>query len=222
MSSTLVDRRPVAGAWAPPPRASRASLRVKRVLDVVLAVSGLLVLAPLLLLIAVAIRAEDGGPVLFRQERLGRGGASFLVYKLRTMGVDAEQRKADLLEGNESTGLLFKMRSDPRITRVGRWLRRTSLDELPQLLNVVRGDMSLVGPRPLPVLDRAAYTGDAVRRFEVRPGITGLWQVSGRSDLDWDDAVRLDARYVDEWSLRLDLRIALATLPAVVRGSGAY
>jgi lipopolysaccharide/colanic/teichoic acid biosynthesis glycosyltransferase len=225
MSSSLVDRSPAVATRAPAldeGAGPRTSLAVKRIGDVILALTGLLLLSPLLVLIAIAIRAEDGGPVLFRQERLGRGGVPFRVVKVRTMGVDAERRKAGLLGANESSGLLFKMRSDPRITAVGRWLRRTSLDELPQLLNVLTGEMSLVGPRPLPVLDPAAYTGDAVRRFEVRPGITGLWQVSGRSDLDWDDAVRLDVRYVDEWSLGLDLRILLATLPAVVRGSGAY
>ncbi|HXL20382.1 MAG TPA: sugar transferase, partial [Streptosporangiaceae bacterium] len=147
---------------------------------------------------------------------------TFTVYKFRTMVIDAEQRKADLRRQAGQHRVLFKLRNDPRITRTGTWLRRWSLDELPQLINVLNGDMSLVGPRPaLP--DEAAMYGDHVRRrLVVKPGITGLWQVSGRSDLTWDDSVRLDLRYVENWSLMLDLQILWKTLSAVVRGSGAY
>jgi lipopolysaccharide/colanic/teichoic acid biosynthesis glycosyltransferase len=138
------------------------------------------------------------------------------------MGVDAERRKVGLLDANESSGLLFKMRSDPRVTAVGRWLRRTSLDELPQLLNVLLGQMSLVGPRPPLPSEVAVYADDVRRRLAVKPGMTGLWQVSGRSDLPWEEAVRLDLRYVENWSLSLDLVILLRTMTAVVRSSGAY
>jgi lipopolysaccharide/colanic/teichoic acid biosynthesis glycosyltransferase len=153
---------------------------------------------------------------------VGRDGRAFTVYKFRTMVMDAEQRKAELAASNDNDGVLFKMRRDPRITKVGTWLRRWSLDELPQLLNVVRGDMSLVGPRPaLP--DEAARYGDYVRRrLVVKPGLTGLWQVNGRSDLSWEESVRLDLRYVENWSLVLDLQILWKTLSAVWRGSGAY
>ncbi len=195
---------------------------LKHALDRVAAFVGLAVLAPVLLAIALAVRLGDGGPALFKQQRLGQGGVPFVVFKFRTMRVDAEQELERMLDDNESDGLLFKLRNDTRVTRVGAWLRALSLDELPQLLNVLRGEMSLVGPRPLPVLDVSSYEGAAARRFEVRPGITGLWQVSGRSELGWDDAVRLDLQYVDTWALRTDFDILLRTIPAVLRGTGAY
>ncbi len=165
---------------------------------------------------------SDGGPALFRQTRVGRDGRDFTVYKFRTMVLDAEDRKAQLAVSNEKDGVLFKIRNDPRITAVGARLRRWSVDELPQLINVVRGDMSLVGPRPaLP--DEAARYGDYVRRrLVVKPGITGLWQVNGRSDLSWEESVRLDLRYVENWSLVLDLQILWKTCSAVFGGSGAY
>ncbi|GAA1550407.1 sugar transferase [Actinomadura kijaniata] len=182
---------------------------------------GLLMLSPLLLVIAALIRM-GGGPVLFRQVRVGRDGHEFTVYKFRTMVVDAEHRKIELMELNENDGVLFKIRHDPRVTRVGRWLRRYSLDELPQLINVLRGDMSLVGPRPPLPEEVAQYGGDVYRRLVVKPGLTGLWQVSGRSDLTWEESVRLDLRYVDNWSLALDLQIMWKTWSAVFRGSGAY
>ncbi len=177
---------------------------------------------PLIITIAVIIRLADGGPALFRQTRVGQDGRAFTVFKFRTMVIDAEQQLAKLAASNEHDGLLFKMRRDPRVTRVGSWLRRYSLDELPQLLNVLFGDMSLVGPRPaLP--DEAAMYGDHVRRrLAVKPGMTGLWQVNGRSDLSWDEGVRLDLRYVENWSFVLDLQILWKTCSAVVRGSGAY
>ena len=195
---------------------------IKGVFDKVAAASALLLLSPLLLAIGLAIRLEDGGPAFFRQVRVGRDGKPFRLYKFRTMVVEAEQQKAALAEHNEGEGVLFKIRNDPRITRTGSRLRRWSLDELPQLINVLLGQMSLVGPRPaLP--EEAAKYGDYVRRrLAVRPGLTGLWQIHGRSDLPWEEAVRLDLRYVENWSLALDLPILWKTWPAVARGSGAY
>jgi exopolysaccharide biosynthesis polyprenyl glycosylphosphotransferase len=195
---------------------------VKAVFDRVAAGLALMVLAPLFLVIAIAIRLDDQGPVFFKQTRVGRDGQAFKVFKFRTMVVDAEQRKVQLQALNEGAGVLFKMRRDPRVTKVGVTLRRTSLDELPQLLNVLKGDMSLVGPRPaLP--DEVARYGDHMRRrLVVKPGITGLWQVSGRSGLSWKEAFRLDLRYVDNWSIMLDLQILWKTFSAVTKGSGAY
>jgi exopolysaccharide biosynthesis polyprenyl glycosylphosphotransferase len=195
---------------------------IKGVFDKVAAMAALILLAPLLLTIALAIRLEDGGPALFRQVRVGRDGKPFRLYKFRTMVVEAEQQKLALAAQNEGTGVLFKIRDDPRITKAGARLRRWSLDELPQLINVLFGQMSLVGPRPaLP--DEAAKYGDYVRRrLAVRPGMTGLWQIHGRSDLPWEEAVRLDLRYVENWSLALDLLILWKTVPAVTRGHGAY
>jgi exopolysaccharide biosynthesis polyprenyl glycosylphosphotransferase len=194
----------------------------KSLFDRLAAFSALLVLAPLFLAIAAAIKLGDGGPVLFRQVRVGRNGRPFHVVKFRTMVRNAEQQKVLLEERNEGNGVLFKIKDDPRVTKAGTWLRRFSLDELPQLINVLVGQMSLVGPRPaLP--DEAAKYGDYVRRrLAVRPGITGLWQVSGRSDLPWEEAVRLDLRYVENWSFALDLQILWKTWSAVIRGHGAY
>jgi len=194
---------------------------VKSTLDRVAAASGLLVLFPVLLAIVLAVRLTTPGPSLFRQRRIGKQGREFQVFKFRTMYEDAEQRLADLLVHNEGDGLLFKIRDDPRITPLGRLLRRTSLDEFPQLLNVVRGDMSLVGPRPLPVAD-SDFQGHVRRRLLVKPGITGLWQVSGRSDLSWEDAVRLDLYYVENWSITLDLLILLRTVRVLFARDGAY
>jgi lipopolysaccharide/colanic/teichoic acid biosynthesis glycosyltransferase len=159
---------------------------------------------------------------LFRQVRVGKNGEEFCVYKFRSMHVDAEERLAALAELNESDGVLFKMRNDPRVTRVGRLLRRYSLDELPQLLNVILGDMALVGPRPPLPREVANYASDVHRRLLVKPGITGLWQVSGRSDLSWEDSVRLDLYYVENWSLALDLQILWKTFSAVLASRGAY
>jgi exopolysaccharide biosynthesis polyprenyl glycosylphosphotransferase len=192
----------------------------KQITERLLATTGLLVAAPFLLAIAVAIRCDSAGPALFRQTRVGRNGRSFTMLKFRTMAVDAEQRRAEL--ASECDGPLFKVRADPRITRVGRFLRRYSLDELPQLINVVLGQMALVGPRPALPDEVAAYDADPHRRLAVAPGITGLWQVSGRSDLPWSEAVRLDLAYVDNWSLGLDLAIVVRTLGAVLKHRGAY
>jgi exopolysaccharide biosynthesis polyprenyl glycosylphosphotransferase len=194
----------------------------KGVMDRVAAALGLLVAGPLLLILMAAVRLDSPGPALFRQQRVGRGNRRFTMLKLRTMTVDAEERREDLVGLNESDGALFKIRNDPRITRVGRVLRRFSLDELPQLVNVLRGEMSLVGPRPPLPSEVADYEHDVRRRLAVKPGLTGLWQVSGRSDLPWDEAVRLDLRYVDNWSPLLDLQILLKTGRAVLSRSGAY
>jgi len=204
------------------PRLSGGPRIVKEIFDRVGAVALLAAMSPLLALIALLIKRNSPGPVFFRQVRVGRNGREFVIYKFRTMYVDAEARLADLRHLNEHDGVLFKMRNDPRVTPIGKWLRRLSMDELPQLFNVVLGQMSLVGPRPPLPEEVAAYPDDARRRLAVKPGMTGLWQVSGRSDLPWEEAVRLDLRYVENWTLSLDLVIMLRTLTAVSRGSGAY
>ncbi|MBB5962716.1 exopolysaccharide biosynthesis polyprenyl glycosylphosphotransferase [Planomonospora venezuelensis] len=193
---------------------------VKNLFDRLVAGTLLVVLAPLLLGLALAVRMSSPGPALFRQTRVGRDGAEFTIYKFRTMGIDAEQRKLTLV--SEGRSVLFKIRRDPRVTALGVRLRRYSLDELPQLINVVTGDMSLVGPRPPLPEEVARYGGDVRRRLLVKPGMTGLWQVSGRSDLTWEESVRLDLRYVENWSLTLDLQILWKTWSAVARGAGAY
>ncbi|HEY3504025.1 MAG TPA: sugar transferase [Actinocatenispora sp.] len=201
----------------------RGSRRVaKEFVDRVGAAVLLVLLAPLLAAVALMIKVDSPGPVLFRQPRVGRGGALFDIVKFRTMYTDAEARLAELRGRNEAAGVLFKIRDDPRVTRVGRYLRRFSADELPQLLNVLAGQMSLVGPRPPLPVEVAEYPADMLRRLVVKPGLTGLWQVSGRSDLPWEEAIRLDLRYVENWSLSLDLVILLRTVTAVVRTSGAY
>jgi exopolysaccharide biosynthesis polyprenyl glycosylphosphotransferase len=194
---------------------------VKTVVDKLGAALTLLLIAPLLLVIGVLVKL-DGGPVLFRQTRVGRHGNEFSMLKFRSMVVDAEQRLGELHASNEGSGVLFKIRKDPRVTRVGAVLRRYSLDELPQLINVLTGTMSLVGPRPPLPSEAAAFGRDAQRRLLVRPGLTGLWQVSGRSDLSWDQSVRLDLRYVENWTLALDAMILWRTVGAVVRSRGAY
>ncbi len=194
---------------------------VKGVIDRAVALLGLLLLLPVLALVAALVKFTSPGTVFFRQERVGLGGEMIRVWKFRTMYIDAEQRLANLLGRNETDGLLFKMRDDPRITTLGRWMRRLSVDELPQLLNVLIGDMSLVGPRPLAARDQD-FLGDVRRRLLVRPGITGLWQVSGRSNLNWEDAVRLDLYYVDNWSLMFDAMILWKTLFAVLKRDGAF
>jgi exopolysaccharide biosynthesis polyprenyl glycosylphosphotransferase len=199
----------------------QGALAAKRVLDVVVALGLCLATGPLALLIALLVKATSRGPVLFVQERAGFHGRRFRMYKFRTMVVGAEGRQAELAHLNQMSGPVFKALDDPRVTPVGRWLRRTSLDELPQLCNVLRGDMSLVGPRPLPVSEARAIRGAQRRRLAMRPGMTGLWQVSGRSTVDFAEWMRLDLEYVDHWSIGLDLRILLRTIPAVLRGAGA-
>jgi lipopolysaccharide/colanic/teichoic acid biosynthesis glycosyltransferase len=206
---------------APHPRSVRRKA-VKRTLDLSLTLLGMIVVLPFLAVIGLVIKLSDGGPVLFKQTRVGRDGRLFTMYKLRTMVVDAEQRLAALATSNESAAHLFKMKDDPRVTPLGRVLRRLSLDELPQLLNVLNGTMSLVGPRPHLAAEVARMPQEAQRRSTVKPGLTGLWQISGRSNLGADEAVRLDIRYVDTWSLKLDLLILLGTIPAVVTARGAH
>jgi len=194
----------------------------KRLFDVVM--SGLLIIlaSPLMLGIALVVKLGSPGPVLFRQDRVGMEGARFQMLKFRSMVVDAEDRLVELQKRNEGSGLLFKMKDDPRVTRVGGVLRKYSLDELPQLFNILSGSMSLVGPRPPLPSEVAAYEHDVRRRLLVKPGLTGLWQVSGRSNLSWQDSVRLDLYYVENWSLAGDLVIILRTIRAVFRSTGAY
>ena len=201
------------------PRVGEAGGAVKRFFDAAAAALLLLLISPLLLATAVAIRLDDPGPVLYRQRRIGIAGEAFDMLKFRSMVVGADSLVASL---SSEVDVLFKVRADPRVTRVGHWLRRFSIDELPQLVNVLRGEMSLVGPRPPLAAEVERYDSDVHRRLLVRPGMTGLWQVSGRSDLSWDEAVRLDLYYVDNWSLVGDLVIMLKTVRAVLVGRGAY
>jgi exopolysaccharide biosynthesis polyprenyl glycosylphosphotransferase len=204
------------------PRFAGPQRVAKDIIDRVSAALALVLLAPLFAAVAVAIKLDRPGPVFFHQTRVGRDGRCFGMVKFRTMVVDAERLLADLEHRNEADGLLFKLRTDPRITRTGRLLRRWSIDELPQLLNVLRGDMSLVGPRPPLPAEVDLYEHHVSRRLLVKPGMTGLWQVSGRSDLPWEEAVRLDLYYVDHWSPTMDLAIIAKTFSAVLRGAGAY
>jgi lipopolysaccharide/colanic/teichoic acid biosynthesis glycosyltransferase len=217
--SDALDRTLV---WAARCQRETVAPVLKGLFDKIVATVALIVFGPVLALITLAIVLHDGGPALFTQTRVGQDGKPFTVLKFRTMVPDAELRKEALLAQNEGDGVLFKLRQDPRITAVGRFLRRTSLDELPQLLNVMLGDMSLVGPRPALPAEVAQYRGNVSRRLEVKPGMTGLWQIGGRSDLSHEDAVRLDLRYVDCWTLALDLRILWKTGAAVTNGRGAY
>jgi exopolysaccharide biosynthesis polyprenyl glycosylphosphotransferase len=204
------------------PQLSGLRLVVKDLFDRCVAAAALLLLFPLLTLLGLTIWLSDRGPALFTQVRVGKDGRAFRIYKFRTMVVDAEQRKAELFATNETDGILFKLRNDPRVTSVGAHLRRWSIDELPQLINVFLGDMSLVGPRPALPDEAEKYAEHVHRRLVVKPGITGLWQVSGRSDLSWDESVRLDLRYVENWSFALDLQILWKTASVLVRRSGAY
>jgi exopolysaccharide biosynthesis polyprenyl glycosylphosphotransferase len=198
------------------------SLFFKRVLDVVASSAVLLLLVPLVLVVGLWIKFTSPGPVFFVQDRVGLNKRRFRLYKFRTMVADAEKRLAKLEQLNEVSGPVFKIKNDPRITPVGRFLRKTSIDELPQLISVLKGDMSLVGPRPLPVRDYEGFDEDRHRRrFSVRPGITCLWQINGRSNLPFKDWMRLDMEYIDKWSFALDLKILLKTIPAVLKGSGA-
>ena len=225
VSAQRLDVRPVAGlplVDVDRPQAIEAARWIKRTFDVVGSGILLLLASPLMALTALAIKLEDGGPVLFKQTRVGHKGRIFECMKFRSMATDAEARLAELAAQNEGAGPLFKLAHDPRVTRVGRFIRRFSIDELPQLWNTFRGDMSLVGPRPALPSEVALYEPDTRRRLEVRPGLTGLWQVSGRSNLSWDDTVRLDLYYVDNWSMVQDLMILARTAQAVVGSAGAY
>lgn len=225
VSGERIRVRPVGGlplVHIDPPRTTDASRWAKRAFDVAGALLLLVAFSPLVAVAALRIRLHDGGPVLFRQARAGRDGREFDCLKLRTMVVDAEARLAALQDRQEAHEVLFKLKDDPRITAPGRWLRRYSIDELPQLVNVLRGDMSLVGPRPALPREVEAYDRDVLRRLRVRPGMTGMWQVSGRSDLSWDEAVRLDLYYVDNWSMLQDVNILTKTFRAVLGSRGAY
>jgi exopolysaccharide biosynthesis polyprenyl glycosylphosphotransferase len=225
VSSQRLKVRPVAGlplVHVESCRSLHAARWAKRLFDVLGAVCLLVVLAPLTAATALAVKLHDGGPVLFRHTRVGRDGMPFDCLKFRSMVVDAEQLRGALVATSTGSSILFKMADDPRVTRPGRWIRRFSLDELPQLWNVVVGQMSLVGPRPPLPEEVSRYEDDMLRRLRVRPGMTGLWQVSGRSDLSWDDTVRLDLYYVDNWSMVQDLAILARTFRAVVGSRGAY
>jgi exopolysaccharide biosynthesis polyprenyl glycosylphosphotransferase len=204
------------------PGVRRAGGMAKRAFDVVVASAMVVVLSPLMTVIAILVKFGDGGPVFFRQERMGRNGKTFKMTKFRSMVVDADAKLAELGDFNDVDDVLFKMRDDPRITRIGRPIRKWSLDELPQLFDVLRGDMSLVGPRPPLPREVELYPPEMHRRMLVRPGLTGLWQVSGRSDLPFDEAVRMDLYYVDNWSIVSDIIIMLKTARAVVLSHGAY
>jgi len=195
---------------------------VKRTFDV--AVGGLIVVlgTPLWLVLAAGIRLSSKGPVLYTQERVGRRGVPFRMYKFRSMVADADRMLKELSAGNEATGPLFKIRSDPRVTPIGKWMRKFSIDEFPQLINVLKGEMSLVGPRPPLGHEAMMYSEAQWRRLDVAPGMTGLWQVSGRSTLTFDEMVRLDMFYIDNWSVGLDLALMIRTVPAVLLGLGAY
>ncbi|MFT4157966.1 MAG: sugar transferase [Microbacterium sp.] len=195
---------------------------LKRALDVIVAVIALIPIALITPVIALLVKLDSPGPLFFFQERVGRDGQTFKMVKFRSMKTDAEQQLAALKAQNEGAGLLFKMKDDPRVTRVGKVLRKLSLDELPQFWNVLTGDMSVVGPRPPLPSEVTAYDGTVFRRLYIKPGITGLWQVSGRSDLSWDESVRLDLRYVENWSVMNDLQIMWRTAKVMVRPSGAY
>jgi lipopolysaccharide/colanic/teichoic acid biosynthesis glycosyltransferase len=195
---------------------------VKRTMDIALTVAAIVVLAPVLLLAALAVKATSRGPALFTQPRVGYQGRMFRVFKFRSMTADAEKNVAQLMADNGGYLPFCKLQNDPRVTAVGRFMRRTSIDELPQLLNVLKGQMSLVGPRPLVEAEAAQFTFDQCRRVLVKPGMTGLWQISGRSDLSWRDAVRLDMQYADSWTLAGDLAILLKTVKVVLTSRGAY
>jgi exopolysaccharide biosynthesis polyprenyl glycosylphosphotransferase len=219
-SVQIVDVEGIPVIEVPAPRLSRMALVSKRAFDLALTTFGLVLIAPMFAVIAVWIKVDSRGPVFFKQARMGRGQKPFEIIKFRTMHVDAERRRSDLIVHNESSGPLFKIRDDPRVTPVGYWLRRLSLDELPQLINVLRGEMSLVGPRPFVVHEDDQIVGWARRRLDLTPGITGLWQVLGRNDIEFEEMVRLDYLYVNSWSLWWDVKLLLRTAPIVFSRRG--
>jgi exopolysaccharide biosynthesis polyprenyl glycosylphosphotransferase len=196
------------------------SLLVKAILDRSLTLAGLLVLSPLLVLIAVSVKVSSKGPVFFRQERCGLNGRKFILYKFRTMVPEAEKLKGRLLAANEMDGPVFKIKNDPRVTPLGKILRRTSMDELPQLINVLRGEMSLVGPRPPLPSEVKEYKHWQLRRLSMKPGLTCIWQVSGRNDVGFEEWMRMDLEYIDRWSLLLDFKLLLKTVQVVILGTG--
>jgi exopolysaccharide biosynthesis polyprenyl glycosylphosphotransferase len=204
------------------PRLDNTQRSLKRLLDVTGSLLGLILLSPLLLAVALAVRLTSPGPVLFRQKRIGADEKVFICYMFRSMYEDAEARQEELEAMNEADGAVFKIKNDPRITPVGRFIRRWSIDELPQLINVLKGEMSLVGPRPLPLRDFERMSETHKRRLAAIPGMSGYWQISGRSNLSFEDMVRLDLYYIENWSLSFDIKIIAKTLSAVFRREGAY
>lgn len=202
----------------------RTKIRVnlKRSLDIFIALGSILLLSPLFLLLVLLIKLDSPGPIIFKQQRIGKWGKPFYCYKFRSMYVDAEARKAELMAENEADEVVFKMKNDPRVTRVGRFIRKASIDEFPQLFNVLKGEMSLVGPRPPVPIEVVQYEFETMFRLDTVPGITGLQQVSGRSDLSFKRWVELDLQYIAEQSLLKDIEILLKTIPAVISGKGAY
>ncbi|MCX6054720.1 MAG: sugar transferase [Chloroflexi bacterium] len=200
----------------------KAQQGLKRLMDVVVSMTALIILSPIFLITAILIKLDSPGPIFFKQTRVGKWGRLFGVYKFRSMYLDAEKRKQDLMALNEADGPVFKMRNDPRITRVGRYIRKLSVDELPQLINILQGDMSLVGPRPPLPREVEQYNYHQRKRLDVPAGITGLQQVSGRSDLDFEKWVAYDIEYIEKQSIWFDIKILLKTIPAVLGGKGAY
>lgn len=196
---------------------------VKRLMDIFVSLVGIIITSPIMLVTAIAIKLDSNGPVLFKQKRVGQNGRTFEIYKFRSMCVDAEEKKEELLSKNEMDGFMFKIKDDPRVTKVGRFIRKTSIDELPQFFNVLKGDMSVVGTRP-PTLDEVSqYKREQWRRISIKPGITGMWQISGRSNItDFDDVVELDLKYIDNWSILTDVQIILKTVGVLFRRKGAY
>ncbi|MEX1133344.1 MAG: sugar transferase [Acidimicrobiia bacterium] len=202
--------------------APKWKMAVKRAVDVVGASLALVLLSPVFLLSAIAVKLTSPGPVFFAQPRMGKDGREFLFYKFRSMQVGADEERNILIDLNEMSGPVFKIKADPRLTSIGRFLRRASIDELPQLWHVLRGQMSLVGPRPLPTFEALDCSEWEAQRFAVKPGITCIWQVSGRSELDFETWVRMDIRYIERWSLLRDFKLLAKTIPAVISGKGAY
>lgn len=205
------------------PNPSRAYRAIKRAMDIVLSAVGLAITSPVMLISALAIKLEDPkGRVFYHQKRIGKNGERFMCHKLRSMYVDADQRKASLMQRNEMDGPVFKIRNDPRVTRVGHFLRKTSIDELPQLYNVLKGEMSLVGPRPLPVKEALGCSAYQRQRELVRPGLTCYWQISGRNDVSFKEWMEWDLKYIREQNLWIDLKILARTIPAVLSMRGGY
>ena len=197
-------------------------MMIKRMMDIAGGLVGLLITALVTPFVALAIRLDSPGPIFFAQTRIGKNGRRFKIYKFRSMYTDAEERKKELEAQNEMSGLMFKMENDPRITKVGKFIRKTSIDELPQFLNIVKGDMSLVGPRPPTEDEFEQYNSHYRRRISMTPGLTGLWQISGRSDIsNFDEVVKLDLEYIDNWSIGLDIKILFKTVGAVLKGRGS-
>jgi lipopolysaccharide/colanic/teichoic acid biosynthesis glycosyltransferase len=201
----------------------RIALLLKRVLDIVGAICALIISSPIIILTCIAIKMDDGGPVLFKQVRVGEGGKLFKIWKFRSMVLNADKIKDEILEQNQhGNGVTFKMKDDPRITKPGKWIRKLSIDEFPQFVNVLMGDMSLVGPRPPVPREVALYGARHLRRLRAKPGITCLWQIGGRADIDFEGQVRLDLQYIHSQSVWQDIIILLKTIPAVLLGKGAY